>query len=81
MALAENDIFANVAGKRVLEIGTGALAPLTLMCLRAGAREVRAHAHARTHARTRAHSFTNAPETVHGAFLSEVGKKPPPATT
>lgn len=31
---------STVCGKRVLEIGTGALAPLTQMCLAAGAAEV-----------------------------------------
>lgn len=36
----ERDIYATVPGKRVLEVGTGALAPLTLMCLQAGALEV-----------------------------------------
>lgn len=36
----ERDIWATVRGKRVLEIGTGALAPLTQMCLAAGAAEV-----------------------------------------
>eukprot|EP01046_Picozoa_sp_COSAG06_P059947 COSAG06_NODE_12576_length_1361_cov_1.638669_1_plen_207_part_01 len=34
------DIWATVRGKRVLEVGTGALAPLTKMCLAAGAAEV-----------------------------------------
>jgi protein-L-isoaspartate O-methyltransferase len=36
----ERDIWATVRGKRVLEVGTGALAPLTQMCLAAGATEV-----------------------------------------
>eukprot|EP01043_Picozoa_sp_COSAG02_P036953 COSAG02_NODE_2743_length_8115_cov_5.631487_4_plen_382_part_00 len=36
----ERDIWATVCGKRVLEVGTGALAPLTQMCLAAGAAEV-----------------------------------------
>ena len=36
----ERDIWGTVCGKRVLEVGTGALAPLTQMCLAAGAAEV-----------------------------------------
>jgi predicted nicotinamide N-methyase len=36
----ERDIWATVRGKRVLEVGAGALAPLTKMCLAAGAAEV-----------------------------------------
>ena len=36
----ERDIHASVKGKRVLEVGTGALAPLTQMCIAGGAREV-----------------------------------------
>lgn len=36
----ERDIHASVEGKRVLEVGTGALAPLTQMCIAAGATEV-----------------------------------------